>query len=337
MRLVRSMTPRISPVSGSCMGAAAQRPCLHGLVEVLGGEDLDGVVGRQRRADRVRAGAALAPQRRPRRSSSRPRRRGGPARCRRSTAAALALADDHEVPASSGHAARHCGTAGQAGRAGGPPTGPRSRRCRDAPARGARATCRPLRRESASTSRRSGTARRPVVAVADEPLPGTSQLTRPLAAASWPSMASQLFIALVRPLVRPQPLPYSGRGRTTADRPLQRRCSARGGPSPPEVAPRDRPRGEPSVMAVTEVRRPGSGHSTARACCRCCAFLLEHPQGVRADEVARSARAPRPRTTSSRLPLRRGLRGAVEGGLYRPLPAPPTPRPATAQDARRRA
>ena len=39
------------------------RPRLDDLVEVLGGEHLHGMVGRQRGADRVRAGAALAPQR----------------------------------------------------------------------------------------------------------------------------------------------------------------------------------------------------------------------------------------------------------------------------------
>ena len=38
------------------------RPALHGLVEVLGAEDLDGVVGGDRGADRVRAGPGLAPQ-----------------------------------------------------------------------------------------------------------------------------------------------------------------------------------------------------------------------------------------------------------------------------------
>ena len=39
------------------------RPALHGLVEVLGAEDLDGVVDGDRGADRVRARAGLAPQR----------------------------------------------------------------------------------------------------------------------------------------------------------------------------------------------------------------------------------------------------------------------------------
>ena len=38
------------------------RPALHGLVEVLGAEDLDGVVGRDRGPDRVRPRPGLAPQ-----------------------------------------------------------------------------------------------------------------------------------------------------------------------------------------------------------------------------------------------------------------------------------
>ena len=59
---VRSITPSTAPVSGSWIGAARARPALDRLVEVLGAEDLDGVVGGERGADRVRARAGLAPQ-----------------------------------------------------------------------------------------------------------------------------------------------------------------------------------------------------------------------------------------------------------------------------------
>ena len=60
---MRSITPITAPVSGSWIGAARARPALHGIAEVLGAEDLDGVVERDRGADRVGARAALAPQR----------------------------------------------------------------------------------------------------------------------------------------------------------------------------------------------------------------------------------------------------------------------------------
>jgi hypothetical protein len=43
-------------------GRRRARPALDGLGEVLGGEDLDGVLGGERGADRVRPGAGLAPQ-----------------------------------------------------------------------------------------------------------------------------------------------------------------------------------------------------------------------------------------------------------------------------------
>ena len=163
------------------------RPALHDLVEVLGPEDLDGVVGGDRGADRVRARAGLAPQR----ALGEVHVVGGAqAQARAALDAqqhAVGVGDDDEVLGVVGD--RRRGTRGSAaprGRAGAPPSAAASRPRRRRPARagGRSGRCRP--RPSAARSRRSARGRRPdrrpvarVAEPGDEPLPREAQLLGP--------------------------------------------------------------------------------------------------------------------------------------------------------------
>ena len=86
-------------------------------------------------------------------------------------------------------------------------------------------------------------------------------------------------------------------------------------------------------MAVTEVPA-GRGQSTARCVLQALRLLLEHPEGVRADRVA--AEVGKSQSTAYHLLAclcDQGFAERIDGGRYRPLPAPPTPLPATARDA----
>ena len=131
------------------------RPALHDLVEVLGAEDLDGVVGGDRGADRVRARAGLAPQR----ALGEVHVVGGAAAQARAALDAqqhaAGVGDDDEVAVSSAIARGTRGSAAPRGRADGPASAAPSRPRRRRPARvgGRSGRCPP--RPSAARSRRS--------------------------------------------------------------------------------------------------------------------------------------------------------------------------------------
>ena len=162
IRLVRSITPSTRAGVGVVHRGGRARPRLHDLVEVLGGEHLHRVVGGQRGADRVRARAALAPQR-PDREVHRVRGREPDARrALEPQQRPVGIADHHQVR----------GVVGDPGEALADERRDRHERV-DLPARrdlvvvgdrrrgAARASDRRRPRTSAARSRRSGGARTP--------------------------------------------------------------------------------------------------------------------------------------------------------------------------------